>query len=144
LTTPVPAPTEPRRLVGRVTSEHVWFVIVGGYNTAFGFAAFAAFHFLFSDLHYLGVLLLAHVVSVINAFFAYRLLVFKVRGNVLRDLMRFWTVYLGALAINAAALPVLVDVIGLHVLVSQALVVFVTALVSYVGHKRFSFKRDAP
>jgi putative flippase GtrA len=131
-------------VLSRVKSEHVWFVIVGGYNTAFGYAVFAAVHLLFPDLHYLFVLLIAHVLSVLNAFVAYRLLVFKVRGNIGRDLLRFWSVYLAALAINAATLPVLVDAFGLDVLVAQAMVVFVTALLSYVGHKHFSFRRVPP
>jgi putative flippase GtrA len=143
MTTPVSTPSEPRNVIGPVTSEHIWFVIVGGYNTVFGFAVFAALHLLFPGLHYLLVLLIAHVISVINAFWAYRLFVFKVRGHVLRDLLRFWTVYLGALAVNAAALPLLVSVAGLDVLVAQGLVVFVTALMSYVGHKHFSFRRPA-
>lgn len=130
-------------LLGRVRSEHVWFVIVGGYNTAFGYAVFAGVHLLFPSLHYLVVLLIAHVLSVLNAFVAYRLLVFKVRGNVLTDLLRFWSVYLAALALNAVALPLLVEAVGLEVLIAQALVVFVTALMSYLGHKHFSFRREA-
>lgn len=145
MTTPLPEPAEPRhqtrRIAGPITSEHVWFLIVGAYNTAFGFAVFAAVHLLFPGIPYLVVLLIAHVISVLNAFWAYRVLVFKVRGHVWRDLARFWTVYLGALAVNAALLPLLVEVAGLDVLVAQALVVFVTALGSYVGHKRFSFQR---
>jgi putative flippase GtrA len=131
-------------VLARVKSEHVWFVLVGAYNTAFGFAVFAGVHLLFPDLHYLIVLLVAHVLSVLNAFVAYRRLVFKVHGNVLHDLVRFWTVYLAALGVNAAALPLLVDGLGLDVLVAQALVVFVTALMSYVGHKHFSFRRVPP
>jgi putative flippase GtrA len=131
-------------VLARVKAEHVWFVVVGAYNTVFGFAVFAGVHLLFPDLHYLIVLLIAHVLSVLNAFVAYRRLVFKVRGNVLVDLLRFWTVYLVALGVNAAALPLLVDGLGMDVLIAQALVVFVTAMMSYVGHRYFSFRRVPP
>ena len=46
----------------------------------------------------------------------YRRFVFRVRGHVWRDLGRFELVNLGALAVNAALLPVFVEVFGFPVL----------------------------
>jgi putative flippase GtrA len=59
----------------------------------------------------------------------------------LADLWRFVTVYLSALVVNFVLLPVLVEIAHLRVLVAQALIVFVTSLMSWVGHKNFSFRR---
>jgi|SRR5436309_13663860 len=124
-----------------VRSQHLWFLAVGAYNTAFGYAVFAGIHLAAPHLHYMLVLLVTHVISTLNAFVAYRRLVFRVKGNVLRDLMRFWTVYAGSLAFNAVTLPVLVEVFGFGVLLAQLLVVGGVAVISWFGHKHFSFAR---
>lgn len=130
-------------MLGPIRIEHVRFGIIGAYNTGFAFAVFAGLVLLFPKLSYMIVLLISHVLGVLNAYLAYRLFVFKVRGHWLRDLFRFWLVYLGALAVNVVALPLLVSVVGLTVLLSQACVVGVVAIMSWFGHKHVSFRRSA-
>ncbi len=121
------------------------YLAVGGWNTAFGFATFAGLQFALGDtVHYLAVLTLTWVISVLEAFVAYRLVVFRVRGHVMRDLTRFTSVYVGAFLFNLAALPLAVDVMGIQVLVAQAAVVVVTVISSFFLHRRFSFRRDMP
>ncbi|MEP7036317.1 MAG: GtrA family protein, partial [Actinomycetota bacterium] len=66
---------------------------------------------------------------------------FKVRGHVLADLWRFVTVYLSALAVNLVVLPLLVEFGHLPVLLAQAMIVFLTSVMSWVGHKNYSFRR---
>ena len=95
------------------------------------------------DQHYLVALVFAHVVGVLFAFVLYRFVVFRVRGHVLADLWRFETVYLLALAVNFVLLPILVEIVHLPVLVAQALIVLVTSVMSWVGHKNYSFRRTA-
>jgi len=125
----------------RARRQPVLFLLVGAWNTAFGYAVFAGLHLAWPGLHYLAVLGISHVLGVLNAFVAYRTIVFRVRGTVLRDLLRFWGVYLVSLAVNLAALPLLVEAAGLPVLLAQAMVVFVVALISWFGHTTFSFRR---
>ena len=52
------------------------------------------------------------------------------------------SVYLTALGINAVALPVLVE-LGVHRIPAQAIVLLPTMLLSYFGHRYFSFRRSA-
>lgn len=121
------------------------YLVVGGWNTAFGFATFAALQLTLGDqLGYLVVLVVAWVVNVVEAFFAYRLVVFKVQGHLLRDFARFTSVYVGAFCFNLVALPLAVDGLGAPVLAAQAVVVVLTVVSSYVLHRRFSFARDEP
>jgi putative flippase GtrA len=80
---------------------------------------------------------------VLVAFVLYRYAVFRVRGHVLSDLWRFATVYLSSLAVNLVLLPVLVEFAHLPVLLAQALIVFVTAVMNWLGHKHFSFRRSS-
>ena len=118
------------------------FIVVGVFNTLFAVAVFVLLQkWLGHVAGYLVVLVLAHLVGVLEAYALHRLLVFQVRGHVLRDLARFESVYLVALGLNALLLPLLVEICDLPVITSQILIVAVTAVVSFVGHSRFSFHR---
>ena len=137
---------EPRRgrLTGLLRDQRLLFLIVGGFNTAFGVVAFVGLQLTLGQrLHYLVVLLVAHVVTVLAAFGLHRRFVFQVSGtgSVLLDLVRFESVYLGVLGLNLVALPLLVEVAGLGVIPAQLLFGAVMAVVSWFGHKHFSFRR---
>jgi putative flippase GtrA len=119
------------------------YLLVGGWNTVFGYGVFALLQLTVGDdLGYLAILAIAQVLATVNAFVGYRTLVFKVHGDVLRDFARFSTVYVGAFLVNLAVLPLLVEVIGLPVLVAQALVVGGTVVASFFVHRGFSFRRQ--
>lgn len=125
--------------------RRIAFLFVGGINTVVGFGWFALFDITVGQLWgYMVTLLFAHVASVLCAFVLYRRLVFRVRGHVWTDLMRFELVYLTSLGINAVLLPLLVEFAHLEPIVAQALIVFVTTMVSYFGHSLFSFRRKEP
>lgn len=135
---------EPGPFLRRVKDQRIAFLIVGGINTVVGFLWFALFEATVGRLAgYLVSLAFAHVASVLCAFVLYRRLVFVVRGNVLIDLLRFEMVYLVAIGINFAALPLLVEIAGLPPLAAQAIIVTVTTVVSFIGHRYFSFRRPA-
>jgi len=119
------------------------FLATGAFNTLFGYVVFAALILLVPQLHYTISLVLAYVIAVLVAYVLYRRLVFKVSGRFFRDLPRFVSVSLLALGLNLVLLPLLVAVGRVPVLLAQWLVVAVTAIASYIGHKHFSFRRPA-
>jgi len=134
----------PGWLLRVIRDQRVAFLMVGAINTVFGYLSFVAFLVTVGQLWgYLAALACAHVVSVLFAFVLYRFLVFRVRGHLLADLWRFETIYLSALAVNVVLLPVLVELAHLPVLLAQALIVLVTSLMSWVGHRNFSFRRSS-
>lgn len=119
------------------------YLVVGGWNTVFGFALFAGLRLAVGDAaHYLVILSVSWIISVLEAFVAYRLIVFRVHGNVIGDLLRFSSVYVAAFAFNLAALPFAVDVVNLPVLAAQAIVVAFTVASSFILHRRYSFRRS--
>lgn len=142
---PIPAEeqTDPGPLLRLVRDRRLAFLIVGGFNTAFGFGLFTLFYFLLKEYRwgYMGGLVLAQLIATVVAFFLYRTLVFRVRGNAWGDFLRFCSVYLVSFVINALATPFCVEVLGLNPLLAQALVIAVTTVASYLGHSRFSFRR---
>lgn len=141
----------PGPLIRLVHDQRVAFLVVGVINTLVGFAIFVACsesvgHFVDHQCGTVAAALatlgISYVLGVLFAFVMHRRFVFRVRGHVLRDLVRFESVYLTALGINAVALPVLVE-LGLPRIPAQAIIVASTSLLSYFGHRHFSFRRGA-
>jgi len=131
-----------RRLLGALDHQVARFAMVGVVNSAFSFGVFAGLQLtLGKHVHYLVVLAISHVVSVLEAYVLQRWLVFRVRGRWWRDLARFWSVYLVALVVNAAALPFLVEVAHMAVLPAQAIIMLCTALGTFLVHRSFTFRR---
>jgi putative flippase GtrA len=124
-----------------IRDQRVAFLAVGGVNTAVGFGWFVLFHTLFGSRQYMLTLLCAHVCAVLCAFALHRRLVFRVHGHLWLDLARFELVNLSSLAINAILLPVAVSVMHLQVIPAQLAVTAVTVVMTYAGHKMFSFRR---
>jgi putative flippase GtrA len=145
-----PESAPPGPLIRLIRDQRVAFLVVGAINTVFGFGIFVACsvtigHFVdgrfgkvAGSLVTLGI---SHVLGVLFAFVMQRRFVFRVRGHLLRDLLRFESVYLTALGINAIALPLLVEW-GIHRITAQAIIVASTTLLSYFGHRHFSFRRS--
>jgi putative flippase GtrA len=121
--------------------EQLLYLVFGGWNTVFGYGVWALLQYLLGDyLPYLVVLLLAWPPAVLNAYLAYRYIVFRSRGPVLRELPRFSFVYLVTLVVNLALLPVALRVLPFNIYVVQALFAGVVVVCSYLGHKHFSFR----
>jgi putative flippase GtrA len=124
-----------------VRKQGLRYLLVGGWNTVFGYGLFAGLHLAFPGVHYLIILVISTVIAVLQAFVLYRIWVFEVRGQWLRDLARFSTVYVGGFLANLAILPLLVEVAGLPILLAQAIVLGGTIVASFFAHRSFSFRR---
>ena len=147
------APTPPGGRTRAMTSralrvanrKEVRYVLVGGWNTLFGWAVFVVLQLTIgATIGYMAVLVIAQVVSIINAYLCYRWLVFRVQGNWWLDFFRFSTVYWIVFALNIVALPLMVSALGMNVIVAQTVFVVITVIASYVAHNRFSFRRSGP
>jgi putative flippase GtrA len=146
---PESAPAGP--LIRLVRDQRVAFLVVGVINGIVGFAVFVACSMSVGHLvdHRFGKVAgslvtvgITYALSVLFAFVMHRRFVFRVRGHVLRDFVRFWSVYLTTLGINAVALPVLVE-LGVPRIPAQAIIIVFTSLLSYFGHRHFSFRRGS-
>jgi putative flippase GtrA len=136
-----PAGGEPAELSGR--AQGLRYLVVGGWNTVFGFAVFAALNAALGDtINYMFLLPVATALAILNAYIGYRTFVFKVRGHWWRDLGRFSLVYVASFVANLVLLPLLVEVAKSPVLLAQAIVTAGTVVVSFFGHRSFSFRRS--
>ena len=120
--------------------EQLLYLVVGGWNTVFGYGVWALLQTLLGDrLHYLVIVLIAWPIAVLNAYLGYRYLVFRSRGSILRELPRFSLVYFVTLIVNLALLPIALNVLPFNIYGVQALLTVIVIICSYVSHKYFSF-----
>jgi putative flippase GtrA len=120
--------------------EQILYLVIGAWNTAFGYGIWALLQFLLGDrLHYLAIILIAWPIAVLNAYAGYRIVVFRSDGPILRELPRFALVYVSTLAINLVLLPILLAVLPFTIYVTQALLTAIVVIGSYLGHRSFSF-----
>jgi putative flippase GtrA len=120
--------------------EQVLYVAVGGWNTLFGYAIFAILYFLVGDVVGSSVVIVAsYLVAIANAYIGYRYVAFRSHGSVLHELPRFSAVYLATMVVNLVFFPIALQVLPLSPYLVQALFMFGVVVVSYVGHRHFSF-----
>lgn len=93
------------RLLGRPVRfcrrrrEQVLYLVVGGWNTLFGYAEWALMEYLLHDyLHYIAILVLSWPLAVLNAYVCYRHFVFRSKHSVWKD---YHPMSLGGLAFSS-------------------------------------------
>lgn len=130
-----------RRLLG---SEKVRFLIVGGFNTFLGYGLFVLLELLTGQyLGYFFSLYGSYLLATVVAFVLHRRFTFQVSGtgSVFVDFVRFQGVYVVSLAVNTICLPLLVEGLDWYPIVAQLVIVVITTLIGYFGHKLVSFRR---
>ena len=155
-----------------VSKPSIWqfirYLIAGAWNTLFGYGAYAIATYLLTGrvpYAYMVASCISTVFAITNAYIGYKFFVFKTKGNYLKEYLRFYVVYGTAGLINLALLPFLVVAvrrffgvrsiflfwIGHHALsltaasapyLAGAVLTFGTVIISFVGHRQFSFKAD--
>ena len=126
-------------------SQKLQYLLIGGWNTVFGYAVFTALYYYGTTrfhLHYVIPLLLSHLISVTSAYLVYKRFVFKTKGNFIREYWRFCTFYWFSLAANLILLPALVELCGMNPVISQGLFIIVAAVTSYLWHAHYTFSTD--
>jgi len=121
--------------------EQLLYLVVGAWNTLFGYLVWALLQYLLHDyVYYLFILVLAWFPAVLNAYVGYRFFVFRSKGSVWRELPRFSLVYVGTLCVGLVGLPILLHVLPFSIYVTQALFTGAMVIASYLSHKYFSFR----
>jgi putative flippase GtrA len=120
------------------------FVVVGAWNTVVGYLIFVGVALVAGDrLHHQIILAISFAISVVHAYVMQRYLVFNSRAPVRRELPKFVTVNLSALAVNAVLLEILVRM-SVELLLAQLVATFATTLLSFVAHQAWSFRHTRP
>ncbi|WP_433663735.1 GtrA family protein [Nocardia sp. CA-128927] len=136
---------KPGPLLRLVQRQEVAFAAVGGFNTALGIGLTIVWLAVLGDNVPPSVAVAAaYAVSIVIAFVLHRTLVFRVRGHLLRDFLRFVAVNSGGLLLNMALLELAVSVWHFPDKPAAVVVMALVAVVSYFGHRHISFRRRPP
>lgn len=90
-------------------------------------------------------MVLTNILSITNAFILHKYFTFQssAKGvSLVMEFIRFFSTYVFVFTLSLVLLPVLAE--GFHIApkVSAAIGIIISILVSYIGHTRFSFRRD--
>jgi putative flippase GtrA len=128
----------------------VRYIVVGGFNTAFGYGLFALLNWLLAGLFpysYVVASFLASLIAITVAFLGYKWFVFRTRGHYLVEWIRCVGIYGSTMVIGLVGLPILVPILRAHLhhperasYVAGAIMTALTAIFSFLGHKNISFR----
>ena len=126
------------------------YLVVGIWNTAFAYGTFALFTALldrYMPASYLAASPISSVLNITVSFLGYKWFVFKTQGNYLREWARCLMVYSGGILLGLALLPPTVFLVSYLTgnpraapYIAGALLLGVQVILSFLGHKTFSFK----
>jgi putative flippase GtrA len=121
-------------------SRSLRYLLVGIYNAVAGYFIFYLINYAFGYvLHYLAVLGVSYLMSLTHAYIGQRWIVFRSTAHWRREYLRFLLVNLSGMAGNALLLVFFVEC-GKGLMVAQALSVVIVTVLSYFGHRYFSFR----
>ena len=130
--------------------QFVRYLLVGGFNTAFGYGIFALLNWCLTGLFpysYMVASLLASLIGITVSFLGYKWFVFRTRGHYLAEWIRCVGVYGSTMVIGLVGLPILVTLLRPHLrhpesasYLAGAIMTGVTVIFSFVAHKNISFR----
>jgi putative flippase GtrA len=123
-----------KAIIDKLDPRFIKFLFVGGLNTLFGYGMFALF--IYFHFHYSIASLLATMLGVLFNFKTTGKLVFKSNDN--RLILRFIGVYVIVYLMNILLLKIL-QLFGMNVYLSGAIVILPLAILSYLLNSRYVF-----
>jgi len=129
----------------------VKFVIVGIWNTFFGYALFFALDTMFEKtillryVAYMSAMVLSNIAAIANAYIFHKYITVQsdVRGRgVLMEFLKFSTTYMVTLCLSLILLPFFVEILHVHPRVGALIILGICTIVSYYGHSKYTFRRD--
>ncbi len=127
------------------------YLLVGGFNTVFGYGLFAFLNWEFTPLgsySYLYAWLLTSLIALTVAFLAYKWFVFRTRGNYFVEWLRCFGVYSGSMAFGLIGMAILVPILRAYSsrphfasYIAAAILAAINVCLSFIGHKKFSFRQ---
>lgn len=139
--------SDPARIVASVRArlapheEKVRFLVVGGWNVVFSYGMLWILDSLLRNRwHYTAILTLNWVIGVSHNLFTFKLLVFRTKGNWLREYLRSYVVYAGSFLLNLAIVALIMELWRPRLVIAQLPAIFVVTIISYVGHKYFTYR----
>lgn len=123
-----------------MSTQTIRFVIVGILNTIVGFGVYALYlHFVNNS--YVQALIISHIIGVVHSYLWNNKWTFTMNEISFKSIMKFISVYAITFFVNLLLLSLFIDAIGVNKFFAQGISLFITTLVSFFGHKYWSFAK---
>lgn len=116
------------------------YLLVGLWNSVFGVGIFLILSQSFPKLSDSLVLLIAYVVSIVQAHFMQRKFVWSSNERYFQELVRFSGAYISQFLANLVLLQIFVRFVGLNRSVSQVIIVLILTVVMFFVNKNGVFR----
>jgi putative flippase GtrA len=124
-------------------NEKVRYLTVGGFNTIIGYFVGVSIYLLLQNrLHILFIIAIANIISISISFITFKAFVFKTRGGWLNEYLKIYLVYGSTILLSGLFFWLFVDYLSINIWLAQGVTVAITAYLSYIGNKKYTFKRS--
>lgn len=121
-----------------IKMQQIRFLIVGVLNTIVGYGIYALL--VMFDFNYLLANTIGTIIGIIHSYIWNRYFTFNSRNSVKKEIIKFVFVYFVSYLIGLINLYFFVNN-GINKYLAGILNIFITTLISWFGHKNFSFRR---
>lgn len=120
------------------------FLVAGGINTLFGLGLFPLVYILFKsyNFHYLIILCISQSICIIFSYMTNKFFVFQTKGNYLNEFFKFSSFYVIYFLLNLFTLPIMVELLKMGPILSQALFSILIIVSSFFWHSKLSFSKN--
>lgn len=134
-----------RKKIQRVYIAHkkeFRFLLAGMVNTCVGLATYPLLYLVLEPVGvgYIAVLVIAQVVCITFSFWTNKYFVFKSKGDLRSEYVKFFSFHGLYFLINLIALPALVELIQLNPMIAQTIFSIFIIVTSYFWHNAVTFK----
>ena len=131
-----------RRLLSYpLDAQAIRYFFAGLWNTVFGYiVGLLLYHYYGTKIGVFFVGILANIFAITMSFLTYKLFVFRTIGNWWKEYLKAYFVYGTSAFLGILLLTFFVDILKFEFWIAQGVVIVLGVLISYFGHKLFTFK----
>ena len=130
-----------KNLINKIFSyQPIRFLFVGGLNTIVGYGVYALL--LYLNVNYLIANTISTIIGIIHSYLWNRFFTFKSKNKALKEITKFVSVYIVSYLIGTCTLFIFKDKLNISPYIAGLINLVITTLVSYFGHKFYSFKKE--
>lgn len=119
------------------------YIIAGVFNTSLGYClGVLLYHLMYPKIHIGFIGAITHFAAITISFTTYKLYVFRTKGSWAKEYLKSYVVYGSSALLGIVVLWVLIDIVVASIWVAQGASMIATIVLSYLGHSRFTFRRD--
>ncbi|MBT8604109.1 GtrA family protein [Polynucleobacter paneuropaeus] len=124
-----------------IKNQKLRYFIVGIANTIFGYTlSLILYKNLRNEINLLSILIFGNIIAITEAYIAYKIFVFKTKGNWLYEYIKSYLVYGSSAIIGISLTFFLVNGIELPFWIAQAISILLCVIFSFIANSKFTFR----